>query len=103
MEAGVSPYDLWVVLEPAAALGLHLFQLVQRGKDPIRQRLVGKRPEPFSGLHLRGIGWQEHDAGTGRTDGSFVLKKAHHFWIWIALCRKTRQMVDSAVGDRSKR
>jgi hypothetical protein len=34
---------------------------------------------------------------------SFVLKKAHHFWIWIALCRKTRQVVAYAVGDRSKR
>jgi insertion element IS1 protein InsB len=34
---------------------------------------------------------------------SFVLKKAHHSWIWIALCRKTRQVVAYAVGDRSKR
>jgi IS1 family transposase len=34
---------------------------------------------------------------------SFVLKKAQHTWIWIALCRKTRQVVAYAVGDRSKR
>jgi IS1 family transposase len=34
---------------------------------------------------------------------SFVLKKAHDSWIWIALCRKTRQVVAYAVGDRSKR
>jgi len=33
---------------------------------------------------------------------SFVLKKAHDSWIWIALCRKTRQVVAYAVGDRSK-
>ncbi len=33
---------------------------------------------------------------------SFVLKKANHSWIWIALCRKTRQVVAYAVGDRSK-
>ena len=33
---------------------------------------------------------------------SFVLKKAHDCWIWIALCRKTRQVVAYAVGDRSK-
>jgi IS1 family transposase len=33
---------------------------------------------------------------------SFVLKKRDDFWIWIALCRKTRQVVASAVGDRSK-
>jgi len=24
---------------------------------------------------------------------SFVLKKAHDSWIWIALCRQTRQVV----------
>lgn len=33
---------------------------------------------------------------------SFVLKKANRFWIWIALCRKTRQVVAYAIGDRSK-
>jgi len=33
---------------------------------------------------------------------SFVLKKANRFWIWIALCRKTRQVVAYGVGDRSK-
>ena len=33
---------------------------------------------------------------------SFVLKKAHDFWIWIALCRKTRQVVAYAIGKRSK-
>jgi hypothetical protein len=43
-----------------------------------------------------------HDPGTGRTDGSFVLKKAHDSWIWIALCRKTRQVVAYAVGARSR-
>jgi insertion element IS1 protein InsB len=34
---------------------------------------------------------------------SFVLKKAHDSWLWIALCRKSRQVVASAVGDRSKK
>jgi insertion element IS1 protein InsB len=34
---------------------------------------------------------------------SFVFKKAHDFWVWIALCRKTRQVVAYAVGDRSKK
>ena len=33
---------------------------------------------------------------------SFVLKKGYDFWIWIALCRKTRQVVAYAVGNRSK-
>jgi insertion element IS1 protein InsB len=35
---------------------------------------------------------------------SFVFKKAHDSWMWIALCRKTRQVVVAyAVGDRSKK
>src|SRR5205823_14126198 len=34
---------------------------------------------------------------------SFVLKKAHDSWVWIALCRQTRQVVASAVRDRSKK
>jgi insertion element IS1 protein InsB len=34
---------------------------------------------------------------------SFVLKKTNQAWIWIALCRKTRQVVAYAVGDRSKK
>ena len=34
---------------------------------------------------------------------SFVLKKTNDSWIWIALCRKTRQVVAYAIGDRSKR
>ncbi len=34
---------------------------------------------------------------------SVVLKKAHKKWIWIALCRRTRQVVAYAIGDRSKR
>jgi IS1 family transposase len=33
---------------------------------------------------------------------SFVLKKANDSWIWIALCRKTRQVVAYAMGKRSK-
>ncbi len=33
---------------------------------------------------------------------SFVLKKAHQKWIWIALSRRTRQVVAYAIGDRSK-
>jgi insertion element IS1 protein InsB len=32
---------------------------------------------------------------------SFVIKKANQTWIWIALCRFTRQVVGYAVGDRS--
>lgn len=33
---------------------------------------------------------------------SFVFEKDNQAWIWIALCRKTRQVVAYAIGDRSK-
>ena len=33
---------------------------------------------------------------------SFVLKKARKRWIWIALCRATRQVVAYVIGDRSQ-
>ncbi len=33
---------------------------------------------------------------------SFVLKRARKRWIWIALCRKTRQVVAYFIGDRSQ-
>jgi hypothetical protein len=31
---------------------------------------------------------------------SFVLKKTRKRWIWIALCRATRQVVAYCIGDR---
>jgi len=34
---------------------------------------------------------------------SFVLKKSQKRWIWIALCRRTRQVVAFAIGDRSEK
>jgi insertion element IS1 protein InsB len=33
---------------------------------------------------------------------SFIQAKALQAWIWIALCRKTRQVVAYAIGDRSE-
>jgi IS1 family transposase len=33
---------------------------------------------------------------------SFIQTKALQAWIWIALCRKTRQIVAYAIGDRSE-
>jgi IS1 family transposase len=32
---------------------------------------------------------------------SFVLRRANKRWLWIALCRATRQVVAYVVGDRS--
>lgn len=48
----MSLHHRWMILEPAAAIGLYLFQLIQRVEHPIGQWFVGKRPEPFSGLYL---------------------------------------------------
>jgi IS1 family transposase len=33
---------------------------------------------------------------------SFVLKRANKRWVWIALCRATRQVVADVIGDRSR-
>ena len=33
---------------------------------------------------------------------SFVLKKTEKRWLWVALCRRTRQIVAFVIGDRSE-
>lgn len=33
----------------------------------------------------------------------FVMEKTNQAWIWIALCRNTRQVVAYAIGDSSQR
>ena len=33
---------------------------------------------------------------------SFVLKKSQKRWVWLALCRRTRQIVAFVIGDRSE-
>jgi IS1 family transposase len=33
---------------------------------------------------------------------SFVGKKSNKQWLWVALCRRTRQVVAYVIGDRSK-
>jgi len=33
---------------------------------------------------------------------SFVQKKANKRWLWVALCRRTRQVVAFFLGDRSE-
>ena len=35
--------------------------------------------------------------------GSFVGKKAEKRWLWVALCKRTRQVVAFVIGDRSKK
>lgn len=46
----------------------------------------------------------DHEATTLELDElwSFVLKRANKRWIWIALCRRTRQVVAYFIGDRSQ-
>ena len=34
---------------------------------------------------------------------SFVLRKSNKRWVWIALCRRTRQVVAYYIGDRSEK
>jgi IS1 family transposase/transposase-like protein len=34
---------------------------------------------------------------------SFVMKKHNKRWVWIALCRRTRQIVAYFIGDRSEK
>ena len=33
---------------------------------------------------------------------SFVQKKTQEAWLWLALCRRTRQIVAYSIGDRSE-
>ena len=33
---------------------------------------------------------------------SFVLRRQNKKWVWLALCRRTRQIVAYALGDRSE-
>ena len=32
---------------------------------------------------------------------SFVIRKVNQAWLWLALCRRTRQVIAYAIGDRS--
>ena len=34
---------------------------------------------------------------------SFVYRKSEKVWVWLALCRETRQVVAFVTGDRSRR
>jgi insertion element IS1 protein InsB len=34
---------------------------------------------------------------------SFVARKVNQVWLWLAVCRRTRQVVAFTLGDRSKR
>ena len=48
------------------------------------------------------VKWQPGDVLELDEIWSFVLKKSQKRWIWLALCRRTRQIVAYAMGDRSE-
>lgn len=48
------------------------------------------------------VKWQPGDVLELDELWSFVLKKSQKRWIWLALCRRTRQIVAYVIGDRSE-
>ncbi len=75
----------------------HLWRLAQHG-DGLDKKKVAELPELSETLLEVADPVLELDELW-----SFVLKKAHKRWIWIALCRQTRQVVAYVVGDRSEK
>ncbi len=72
-----------------------------------RVQLDQKKVAQLPPLHTTLVAPDPEDAASSILEldelWSFVLKKANDSWIWIALCRKTRQVVAYALGDRSKK
>ncbi len=68
MKRGSSADHFRMSLEPATALGLESFQIVQRGQDAIGKRLVGKRPQAFCRLQFWRMGGQEQQVQPFRDD-----------------------------------
>jgi IS1 family transposase len=48
------------------------------------------------------VKWQPGDILELDELWSFVLKKSHKRWVWLALCRRSRQIVAYVIGDRSE-
>ena len=48
------------------------------------------------------VKWQPGDVLELDELWSFVLKKIQKRWVWLALCRRTRQIVAYVIGDRSE-
>lgn len=48
------------------------------------------------------VKWQAGDVLELDELWSFVLKKSQKRWVWLALCRRTRQIVAYVIGDRSE-
>lgn len=48
------------------------------------------------------VRWQPGDVLELDELWSFVFKKSQKRWVWLALCRRTRQIVAFVIGDRSE-
>ncbi len=97
-DAGREPAHLQLLHQGGTAWGLPVLGVTGRSSraggskkvralPPLRQTLV--EPAPADALELDEL-W------------SFVQRRANKQWVWLALCRRTRQVVAYAVGDRGK-
>ena len=75
-------------LQDDTALALDLLQFAEIRKDPIDERFVGQRPEPFGGLEFWGIGrekdemqpvWDDH-LPTGMP--ACTIQDQDHLFVW---------------------
>ena len=60
---------------------------------------AGAKLPPLSDTLVK---WQPGDILELDELWSFVLKKSQKRWVWLALCRRTRQIVAFVIGDRSE-
>lgn len=70
-----------------------------------RERLVEKKDAALPPLSETLLEPDPHDATATVLEldelWSFVFKRVNKRWVWIALCRATRQVVACVIGDRS--
>ena len=88
-------------VQPARAFA-HLRRLAQH-RDELARKKSQALPE-LSETLAQEPDPEDREATTLELDElwSFVLKKAQKRWVWLALCRETRQVVAYYIGDRSE-
>ena len=69
--------------------------------SPRGSKKAGRLPE-LSATLLAPEAAKPETAALERTNSEFVLKRASKRWVWVALCRHTRQVVAYFIGDRSQ-
>jgi len=69
--------------------------------------MAEKKDQQCSELADTLIAPDPHDPGATTLEldemWSFVLRKTNQSWVWLAICRKTRQVVAYVTGDRSEK